>query len=65
MKITDKQFSAIVSKSEQLSTTRPACYLRKLWLLALLGNLYIAAVLLIMIALQAGFLFRSYAPAER
>ncbi|CAK8715311.1 MAG: Zn-dependent protease with chaperone function [Candidatus Electronema aureum] len=55
--MTDQHFAAIVSKSEELAKTRPAYYQRKLWLLAVLGNLYLAAVLLTMIALQAVLLF--------
>jgi Zn-dependent protease with chaperone function len=51
--MTDKQLAAIVSKSEELAQARPACYQRKMWLLAFLGNLYLALVLLAMIAFQA------------
>lgn len=57
MMMTDKQFAALVGKSEEQAKTRPAWYQRKLWLLAVLGNLYLAAVLLTMLALQAALLF--------
>lgn len=51
--MTDKKRAAIVSKSEELAKTRPACYQLKLRLLAALGSLYLAAAALLLVVLTA------------
>jgi Zn-dependent protease with chaperone function len=54
--MTDKQFAAIVSETDELARTRPARYQRKMWCLIVLGDLYLAAIAVLLLALQAGTL---------
>jgi Zn-dependent protease with chaperone function len=54
--MTDKQFAAIVSETDELARTQPARYQRKMWCLIVLGDLYLAAIAVLLLALQAGTL---------
>lgn len=52
--MTDEQFDALVGRLEERARQNPARYKLNVYLLALLGNVYIGAVLLLVIALLAG-----------
>ncbi|MGX9727742.1 MAG: M48 family metallopeptidase [Candidatus Electronema sp. VV] len=54
--MTDERFAAIVSEADELARTQPARYQRKMWCLILLGDLYLAAIAVVLLALQAGAL---------
>lgn len=55
--MTDEQFEAIVKKYNALATDRPDAYRRRMWLLVVLGDLYLGLVLLAIFAFQAWVLF--------
>jgi Zn-dependent protease with chaperone function len=55
--MTDEQFNDMVSASDELARTEPDRYLRKMQCLLLLGDLYLAAITGLLLALQAGALF--------
>jgi membrane protein implicated in regulation of membrane protease activity len=54
--ITDEQFDALVSASDALAKTEPERYLRKMRGLLLLGDLYLAALTMVLLGLQIGAL---------
>ena len=49
--MTEEQFEALVGKLEERARTNPTAYRLRVSLLALLGNVYLAVVLLIVVAL--------------
>ena len=49
--MTEEQFEALVGKLEERARTNPAAYRLRVSLLALLGNVYLAVILLIVVAL--------------
>ena len=55
--MTDERFAAIVKKYNALATTRPDAYRRRMWLLVVLGDLYLGLVLLAIFTFQAAVLF--------
>jgi Zn-dependent protease with chaperone function len=55
--MTDEQLAAVSSKAEEQAKTHPARYLRKMQCLLLLGDLYLALITGLLLALQVGPLF--------
>ena len=54
--MTDEQFDALISESDELARTQPDKYLRKMRCLFWLGELYLAAITLLLLSLQIGAL---------
>ena len=55
--MTDERFAAIVKESDEQSKSQPAAYTRKMRLLVVLGDLYIAMVAVLLLTFQAVVLF--------
>lgn len=55
--MTDEQFNAAVSEADALARTQPDRYQRKMWCLILLGDLYLAAITLTLLAFLTGSLW--------
>ncbi|WP_339134629.1 MAG: M48 family metallopeptidase [Candidatus Electrothrix sp. GW3-4] len=56
MLMTDEQYAALVSESDELARTRPDRYLRKMRCLLWLGDLYLVVITVLLLTLQVGAL---------
>lgn len=55
--MTDEKYNALLSQSEDMAKNDPSRYRRKMRFLILLGDLYLAAIILVLLGLLLGSLF--------